>query len=529
MVGNVAPGNAPTASGGLRRLLGPAITITLLTLASQGLGFVTQMVVAASFGARADMDAFLAANTLPQYVTAVILTPISVAFIPVFTDYLASGREAEAWRVASSVISLCLLVLGGVAAIGMLLSRVLLRLATPGLSPASLELAGVVALITWPTVVAAGLAGLLASIYQAHGRFGWPAATPVFSSLAYLGLVLLLARPLGVVGLAIAASTYIFVQSLLLLPILFGRAQYHLALNLDHSGVRQVLSLMWPLILSGLLIRGTPIIDRYLASRLEVGTISHLGYATKVLGVLASLISMGLTTVLFPRMALNIVEGGLQIMRHTVSQGLRFMWLIIAPVICLGSVLAVPAVTLMFQRGHFGTGDTVAVAGLLRIYLLALAGMCLGDITGRGLYALKETRIVAILGSLEMLGYILYAPFLTRLLGAPGVALSYVVYFSPGLVWSTMLIRHKTGRTGGSTILVSFLRGGLAGLLGGAAAWGVSQLIPSVWIQLVLGGASGLLVYGAGLWILRSPEIRQLWTILRQIGKARSPFYAGSD
>ena len=518
-----------TTSGSLKRLIRPTIIITLLTLAGQGVGFVTQMAIAASFGARADMDAFLAANTLPQYITAVFLTPLSVVFIPVFIDYMTTGREAEAWQVASRVISLFMLVLGGIAAIGMFFASNLLRLTTPGLSPSSLQLASLLAIINWPTIVVTGLASLLAGIYQAQGRFSWPAIATVLGALLNLSLVVFLARSFGVIGLAIAAATNICLQSILLLPVLFRRAQYRFTLNLDHSGVRQVLSLIWPLILSNLLICGTPIIDRYLASGLEEGTISHLGYAFKLYGVLAILISTGLTKVLFPRMAINIVKSGLLSMRHTVSQGLRFMWLIITPVICVGTVLALPLVTILFQRGQFNNADTRAVAGLFQIYLLALAGACLGNITTGGLYVLKETRIVAIIASLETLGYILYTPLLTRLLGAPGVALSYVIYFSPGLVWSTILIRYKTGNTGGRTVLVSFLRTGLAALLGGAAAWGMMRSTSNVWIQLVFGGVSGLLVYATGLWILKSSEIRQLWNTFRQMGKAKPPIHAVED
>ena len=512
-------------SSSFRRLLGPTIIVTLLTLASQGLGFLTQVVIAAAFGARADMDAFLAANTLPQYIIAILMSALSFVFIPVFIEYISTGRETEAWQIASIVTTLCMLVLGGIASIGMLFAGSLLRLTTPGLSPNSLRLANQVALITWPTVVITGLASLLTGIYQAKGRFGWPAAVPVIGSLVNLVLVVVLARPLGIIGLAFAASMNILLQAFLLSSILFGGARFHLVIKWDHPGVHQVLSLLWPLMFSGLLIRATPLVDRYLASGLGEGTISHLGYALKILGLLAMLISTGLTTVLFPRMAANMVERDMTHMRNTVSQGLRIMWLAVAPTICLGIVLALPAIKVLFQRGQFNISDAEEVAGLLQIYIVALVGMCLGNITGRGLYALKETRIVALISSFEAIGYVLYTPLLTRLLGASGVALSYVIYVTPGLVWSILLIRHKTGNMGGRTVFNSFLRTGLAALLGGVTAWGVTQFILNVWLQLALGGGAGLLAYGVGLWILRSSEIQQVWNIIKLQGRAETIVY----
>jgi len=372
----------------MKGFLRPTLVVTFFTLGGQAVGFVTQVVIAASFGARSDMDAFLAANTLPQYVIAVLLTALSFVFIPVFVDYLSTGQEDEAWRVAIGVTTLCILTLGVIAITGVIFAFPLLRLTMPGLSSPSLQLAVQVAIITWPTVVATGIVSLLASIYQAQGRFGRPAVVPVIGGTVNLGLVLLLVRPLGVVGLAIASLLSICLQAVLLFPFIFGPSRYRPALNWNHPGVRQVLHLLWPLVLSGLFIRATPIVDRYLASGLGEGAISHLGYAFKLLGLLATLISTGLTMVLFPRMAANIAESDVTGLRRTVSQGLRIMWLAIAPVTCIGAALALPVTTILLQRGEFRPTDTRAVASLLQIYLLSLAGMCLGSITGRSMYAL---------------------------------------------------------------------------------------------------------------------------------------------
>ena len=74
------------------------------------------------------MDAFLAANTIPQYIIAIMLSALSFVFIPVFVDYLATGREDEAWQIASSVINLSLLVLGALVAVSILFPDAILGL-----------------------------------------------------------------------------------------------------------------------------------------------------------------------------------------------------------------------------------------------------------------------------------------------------------------------------------------------------------------------------------------------------------------
>ena len=68
------------------------------------------------------------------------------------------------------------------------------------------------------------------------------------------------ARP----GLAVATTAGAVVQVLLLAPGAAGH--YEWTLDVRHPGVRRGFQLLWPLLLSGVFIRATPILDRYLAS-----------------------------------------------------------------------------------------------------------------------------------------------------------------------------------------------------------------------------------------------------------------------
>ena len=496
---------------GSKRLLRPALVVTAFIIGGQVVGFLTQIVVAAAFGARSDMDAFLAANTLPQYTIAVLLGALASVFIPVFVDHTVSGREAEAWKVASGIITLSVLVLGGLSFVGILFAKPLLRASTPGLSASSLNLATAIAVITWPTVVATGLISLLSAIYQAQGRFGWQAAVPFIGALVNLALVIVLTGEMGVVGVALAATIGVVVQVAFLMPVLLRSHRFKLLINWDYPGVRQVVYLLVPLLLSGLFVRLTPIVDRYLASDLAEGSISHLGYSYKILVMISVLIGTGLTTVIFPRMATNLAGKDENAFKHTVSLGLRSMWIVVAPVIVIGSILAQPLVTAVLQRHNFLPGDSASVAQLLKIYLPALIPICLGNITGRALYALKLTRVLSIVGAIEATAYVFYTVLLARWFGIIGIVWGYVIYFNVSLLWQIALIWYKTGRRGGRSVVSSFTRTGLSAILGGVVTWGVSTIFASVWAQIMLAGISGLFVYVVALGTLGSPEVRTIW------------------
>ena len=80
-------------------LLRPTLMVTLFAAALHAANFVIQMLIARLFGAGAAVDAFVAANTLPQYIVTVLIGTLPVVFIPV----LSSWAEDSA-RVAGGVI-----------------------------------------------------------------------------------------------------------------------------------------------------------------------------------------------------------------------------------------------------------------------------------------------------------------------------------------------------------------------------------------------------------------------------------------
>jgi peptidoglycan biosynthesis protein MviN/MurJ (putative lipid II flippase) len=167
----------------------------------------------------------------------------------------------------------------------------------------------------------------------------------------------------------------------------------------------------------------------------------------------------------------------------------------------------------VFQRGRFTGHDAESVASLLQIYLLALGPACLGGITGRGFYVLKDTRTLAIFGSLESIAYVVYTALLSRLLGVVGVALGYAIYFNISIIWHVLVLRYKTGNRGGTYLLRSFLLITLAAALAGGVAFVCNLLLPNPWLRLIIGGVCGVGVYALMLMVMRVHEAQQIWAI----------------
>ena len=179
----------PRDGGQHRRLARSTLIFSVATGLSRVLGLVREMVAAYYFGINGKINAFTVAFQIPNLVRALLAdAALSGAFVPVFSDLLEKGDRKRAWRVASTVFWLVLLVLGGLTALFILIAPLLIRpFGDPG---GDFDLAVGLSRVLFPIVVLLGLSGVIVGILNTYDHFTVPALTPVFWNLAIIaGLV----------------------------------------------------------------------------------------------------------------------------------------------------------------------------------------------------------------------------------------------------------------------------------------------------------------------------------------------------
>src|SRR5882757_684844 len=88
-------------------ILSAAFVIMVTVIISQLLGLVRQRLLAGIFGPSNELGIYLYATQLPDTLFQLtIAAALSSAFIPVFSDYLAKGKEKEAHKMASTLLSI---------------------------------------------------------------------------------------------------------------------------------------------------------------------------------------------------------------------------------------------------------------------------------------------------------------------------------------------------------------------------------------------------------------------------------------
>ncbi|MEO6324474.1 MAG: oligosaccharide flippase family protein [Thermoanaerobaculia bacterium] len=513
---NVEPGiPAPVSPLSTSSLIRPIVGVTVVTVGVHLSMLLNRVAMARLFGASLDLDAYLAALALPQYVTAVVIGVLPQVCVPVIVMTAHRHGRSEALRVSQGIANVVLtatVLLTIVCAFG---SSFLLHITAPGLPPPAHAVAARMAFILWPTVVAAAAVAMAASIENAESRFLWPAVVPLIGGLLNLTLLLVLAPTYGISGMAAATCISAVVQMLLLGRVL-TRGSLGLRGVLGLEGVREALTLLWPLLLSGVSVRLSIVAERYFGSRLQQGSISEISYASSLIGPLAVLLSVGVATVLFPRMARQAAQADFQALGASLSTAIRTLWILIAPAILVGVCLARSIVMALFQGGRFTTIEVEHVSSLLQIYFVAVAATSLGLVTGRVLYALRATVILSVLGAIEGVTYLLYTALLVTKLGAAGVAWGFVVCVTTSFALHLLVIAPRIGWRPGPVVW-SVARTTIAALLAAGITLLITARIQAGWMQLLVAGSAAMAAYVGTLLVVNRPDTRLILAAAREL------------
>ena len=516
-----------------RRLAWSTAIFSAATGLSRVLGLFREVVATNYFGTRGGpINAFAVAFQIPNLVRALVAdAALSSAFVPVFSELLEKGERARAWRVASTVFWLFLLVVGAITALFILAAPVLM----PPLTGASDDLAVTLSQILFPIVVLIGLFGIVTGILNSYEQFTIPALTPVFWNLAIIvGLVVGVPRAdtdsgkLYVYAGSIVIGTVI--QFLLPLPWLRGLdGRLRLALDVRDPAVKQVFKLMLPVMLGLGLINVNAVIGTVVASNWIDPTIAPkaIDNAFRIYMLPQGMFSVAVATILYPSLARLAARGDLAGYRATVSTGLRQINFMLIPAGVVSAVLAEPIVRLLYERGAFEPDQTHVVAGALAAFSLGLTfnGMML--MLNRGFFSLQAPWVPTIVAlAVVVLNTALYA-VLYRV-GVWGIPLAISLANIGGAALLLVALRRRAGHLDLNATARSFVLVSIASAALGGVAYGVWRVLDdtlgrSLPAQLLSLGSAfvvGGIVYLVACKMLRVREIETLLSLRSRFRRA---------
>ncbi|MHB9145049.1 MAG: murein biosynthesis integral membrane protein MurJ [Symbiobacteriia bacterium] len=499
--------------------------VAILTVASKVLGFVREQGIALYFGASGQTDAYVVAMTIQTSVSAVLVSAVGTAFLPMFTERITRRDEDGAWTLSNSMFSLVgslglLLVILGVAG-----APWLVRVLAPGFSGFTFSQAVAATRIILPGSVFVVLAAPVASVLNSKHHFSTPVLGSVTQNVVILaGLVLFVGLGrMGVTGLAISLVLGMALSLGIQVPVL-RRSGFHYRPRLDFQSplVRRTLALAAPMVASAALAQVGFLVDKALASGLPAGSIAALNFADKLRQLPLGIFAAAVATVTYPTLAEFAARGDRQGLSNAVGAGLRLVLLVTLPAAAGLAVLREPIVRLLFQRGAFDAAATASTSLVVLYYAIGMLGLASSMVLNNAFFSLHDSVTplgAAVVRAAVKIG-LAYA--LVGRMGLAGIPLAGSIsnLVAMALLW--VLLRRRLGSRDARTGLDAAKMFGASCLMVVAVVLAERALLagrPALNSSLVhsaAAGGLGVLVYLVAVVALKVEESLLLW---RAVGR----------
>jgi putative peptidoglycan lipid II flippase len=505
---------------------GSIVRSTLIVMgglaASIVIGLIRQRIIAASFGTSAALDAYTAANKLPELLFTLLSGgALAFAYIPVYRQILNRDNPAKSNALFSQVINNILLLTGFLAVLIVLFANILVTESwgiaphfSPEVQTTTIDLMRILLFSTMIFAVSSILTGTL----HAHQHFFLPAIAPSMYSGGIIFGALALAPSFGIFGLAWGAVLGALLHFLVQLPALFKHnVRWRLAFGWKNPDLHRVAVLMAPRVIDLFMARASiDWINANLGSGLGEGRVSALQYAFQLMNTPWTLIGTAIGIAVFPTMAALAAEKDISAQRRALSGALRAILTLALPAAVTLIVLGKPIIGILFEGGEFTAQSTELVYYALQFYAFTLISQSILEVVVRAFAAQQDTLTPLLVSFFTTALNLVLAIWLARPrieggLEHGGLALANGIAVGIESLIGLTILHIRWRGVDARRILLHTVKAALASIAMGGAILLFNHLLEPGRLVLLLGGLliGGLVYIGTAL-VFGIEEIRSI-------------------
>jgi len=516
-------------------ILSAAAVIMLMSFASALLGLVRDRLMAHYFTADL-VGIYFASFRLPDFAFQVLIFgALSVAFIPVFTDYWQKDRD-EAWRLASSLLTLATLLFIFIIIVFFVFIKPLSFLIVPGLvkeNPQHLALLVNLTRIILLTQIFFVFSSFLTGILQSFQRFLFPALAAVFYNLGIIvGIVFL--SSLGMYGVVLGVILGALMHFLVQLPLAFSLGfKFRGVFNFSHPGVLSLGRLMLPRSLALAAYQINLMVNTSLASLVSLASITFLNFAQHLALVPVNFFGAAIAQAAFPTLSMVKNQNKMEEFKSVLQSCLHQILFLVIPVSTALFILHTPFTRLVFGARLFTWEATVLTGRTLAFLSLGLPAQGVSLLLMRGFYALHDTKTPLKIGLFSIVFNVALSAIFILLFKLPvwSLGISASLAASVDTLFLLFLLDRKIKRFDRNQLLLPILKMLCSAFVMAFFLWfpvkifdqlffDTTRTINLLWIS-VIASFSGLGSYLFSTWFLNIDEAKDFLMLLRKVGNWR--------
>ncbi len=443
---------------------------------SRFMGLVRDKVISYYYGAGTEADIYLASFVAPDFINYLLAGGyFSITLIPLMARRFAESDDSG-WAFFSTVFWWICLASSACIALAWVFAPQIARITAPGFARTP-ELLGRLTFflrIVLPAQVFFLPGACLTALLYSRRQFTAPALMPlIYNGCIILGGVIMTyaAPQRGMEGFCWGVIAGSFLGAFALPLLVAASGGLHIRPSMRDKGILAFVLMALPLMLG----QSIAVLDeqfiRIFGSLAGVGGVALLAYARRFMFVPVGIVAQAAGAASYPFLATLAAEGKKDAFADTVNAVQANALAVAVPLCVWMAAIAEPMIRLLFEQGRFTGTDTETCALLLALMLPGVLFWVGHQLVSRCFYAHEDTLTPAVVGTVTTALFLPVYWLLTKLFGAPGVAVAGVLGIG---AYTAAMVRvwHKRHGPAAFTGLVPFtLKAAAIAAVPGAAAW----------------------------------------------------------
>lgn len=519
-------------------ILSAAFVIMVTVIISQLLGLVRQRLLAGIFGPSNELGIYLYATQLPDTLFQLtIAAALSSAFIPVFSDYLAKGKEKEAHKMASTLLAVGFAVFTVLSIFLAIFARDILQIFNLGsnFSPRDMDVMANLMRVVIVSQLLFIVGTFFTALLQSYNHFFIPGIAAALYNLGIILGVILFSDSFGIYSPAIGGVLGGLIFILVQIP-LARKVGFHFSPSLSYiksEGVKKISTLMWPRTISVVIFQfGTIAVGSFISFLNDPGRMNVIfDYAKTLAFAPVALFGQTIAQAAFP--VLSREKDKPQEFKTTFINSFNQMLYLVLPVSVLILVLRIPLVRLVYGASKFDWPATVLTGKVLAFFAISIFAQALITLVLRAFYAMHDTKIPLVIGGIStaILIVLSYVFIIEMHWGVESLSIAFSISSLFQLVVLFLLLEKKVGGFGKRFLFVSWSKLFISSFLTAFALYIPIKLLDQLVFDttrtvnlIILTGISsllGLMLYLFLTWFLDVKEAKAYMLMFRKVGNWR--------
>ncbi len=418
-----------------RKSLKSILSLIFLGIGGKVIGLIRNILMADSFGLTKETDAFISA--LSGVIIFISLSyAVSNGIVIIYNKM--SESDEDKLKTVNNILN-CVVILS-------ILLSIIVYIFTPqimdlfgkGFTPDQYELSVYLFRLGIPVIIVLNVTGCLRAYLNTQGSFVELGIYPFVLNSIMIIYLLFFADKYGIVGLMIAQVIGTASQLLIQMPFLKKyKYKYMPKIDLNDRYLREMIVILTPIFLSGLIEDLNVIVDKTMASELMVGSITSLEYGSRITAMFFSIVFIPAMRVLMPKMSKAYNDKNMAAVNKSYHAMTIFNYLFTIPLTVGLIVMADPIIDLMFGHGEFGP-EAVHMSAIAMIwYTVGFTAEAGGLIANRVFFSMNDTKSPFYYTVSTVVINIVFNVILVKPLDFGGLALSTSL-----TAWLIFIIKH---------------------------------------------------------------------------------------